>query len=139
MAERGFRLGSWQVFAIISVLAVVAIVVLVRTAPPPSPEARSGLRHPGGPRSEADSAAYLDSLDEAAERRVLRETMTLAEAAARVEIPADSLAAELRLPATTSLTVPLRAILLENHLTLQDVRDARRRLEVRLGKAAGRR
>lgn len=138
MAERGFRLGSWQVFAIISALAVVAIVVLVRTAPPPSPGAASVLRHRSGPRSEVDSAAYLDSLDEVAERRMLRETMTLAEVAARAEIPVDSLVAELRLPATTSLTVPLRAILPENHVTMKDVRDARRRLELRLGIAAGR-
>jgi len=137
MAERGFRLGSWQVFAIISALAVVAIVVLVRTAPPP--EAGSARRWSGGPRSEADSLAYLDSLEEAAERRILRETMTLAEVAARAEIPADNLVAALRLPATTSLTVPLRAILLENHLTMKDVYDARRRLEGRLGKAADRR
>jgi hypothetical protein len=139
MAERGFRSGSWQVFAIISALAVVAIVLLIRTAPPPGPEATAGQRHPGGPRSEADSAAYLDSLDEAAERRMLRETMTLAEVASRAELPAEGLVAELRLPATTSLTVPLRGILLENHLTMTDVRDARRRLEARLGKAAGRR
>ena len=137
MAERGFRLGSWQVFAIISALAVVAIVVLVRTAPPPPPGAVSGVRHQGSPRNEADSAAYLDSLDEAAERRVLRETMTLAETAARVDLPADSLVAELRLPATTSLTVPLRGILLENRLTLKDVRDARRRVELRLGRTGG--
>jgi hypothetical protein len=136
MAERGFRLGSWQAFAIISALAVVAMVVLVRTAPPPSPEARSGLRHPGGPRSEADSAAYLDSLEEAAERRVLRETMTLPEVAARAGIPVDSLAAELRLPATASLTIPLRAILTEYRLSLKDVHDARTRVQARLGSAA---
>ena len=137
MAERGFRLGSGQVFAIISALAVVAIVVLVRTAPPPSPGAASARRWSGGPRSPADSAAYLDSLDEAAERRVLRETMSLAEVAAGVEVPVDSLVAELRLPATTSQTVPLRAILLENHLTIKDVRDARRRVESRLGRTGG--
>jgi hypothetical protein len=135
MAERGFRLGTWRTFAVLSVLAVVVIVLLVRTAPPPPPEAGSARRWSGGPRSEADSAAYLDSLDEAAERRMLRETMTLAEVAARVEIPVDSLVAELRLPATASPTVPLRAILLEHHLTMKDVRDARRRLEVRLGRA----
>jgi hypothetical protein len=67
---------------------------------------------------------------------MLRETMTLAEVAARAEIPVDSLAAELRLPATVSLTVPLRAMLVEHHLTMKDVRDARQRLEVRLGKAS---
>ena len=139
MAERGFRLSSWQVFAIISALAVVAVVVLVRTAPPPPPGAVSAVRHPGSPRNEADSALYLDSLDEAAERRMLRETMTLAEVASRIEIPADSLVAELRLPATTSQTVPLRGILTENHLTLKDVHDARLRVELRLGHAAGRR
>jgi len=136
MAERGFRLGSWQMFAVITALAVVAIVVLVRTSPPPSPESGSGQRRPDGPRSEVDSAAYMDSLEGAAERRMLRETMTLAEVAARAEIPVDSLAAELRLPATVSRTVPLRAMLLEHHLTMKDVRDARQRLEVRLGKAS---
>ena len=139
MAERGVRLGSWQVFAIISALAVVAIVVLVRTAPPPPPGSVSVVRHPGSPRNEADSALYLDSLDEAAERQMLRETMTLTEVASRFEIPADSLAAELRLPATTSLTVPLRGILLEHRLTLRDVRDARRKVELRLGRTGGRR
>jgi len=126
------------VFAVISVLAVAAIVLLVRTAPPPL----RGPRRPATGRRSAlggDSAAYLDSLDEAAEQRVLRESMSLAEVAARAKIPADSLAAELRLPITASLTFPLRAILLENHLTLKDVRDARRRVEVRLGAAAGRR
>jgi len=134
MVERGFRLSSWQVFAIISALAVVAIVVLVRTAPPPPPAAASA-RGRGGP---VDSSAINDSLEDYVEKRVIRETMSLAEVAARVEIPADSLVAELRLPATISLTVPLRAILLENHLTVKDVRDARRRLEVRLRKVAER-
>ena len=134
MAERGFRLGSWQVFAIISALAVVAIVALVRTAPP-SPPAAASARGRGGP---VDSSAINDSLEDYVEKRVIRETMSLAEVAARVEIPVDSLVAELRLPATISLTVPLRAILLENHLTVKDVRDARRRLEVRLRKVAER-
>jgi len=136
MAERGFRLGSWQVFAIISALAVVAIVALVRTAPPPPPGAVPARHWTGGPRSAADSAAYLDSLFEAAERRMLDERLTLAEVAARADIPVDNLVAELRLPAGTSLTVPLRAILRENHLTLKDIRDARRRLEVRLGRVS---
>jgi hypothetical protein len=130
MSERGFRLSSWQTFAVICVLAVVVIVVLVRTAPP---GAASAHRWSGGPRSAADSVAYTDSLEDAAERRMLGETMTLAEVAARAEIPADSLVAELHLPATVSLTVPLRAILLENHLTLKDVRDARTRVGARLG------
>jgi len=138
MSERGFRLSSWQTFALICVLAVVAIVVLVRTAPPPAPGAGSARRWSGGPRSAEDSAAYVDSLEAAAERQMLRETMTLAEVAARAEIPADSLVAELHLPSTVSLTSPLRAIMIEHHLTLQDVHDARRRLEVRLGNTAGR-
>jgi hypothetical protein len=133
MPERGFRLGTWQMFAVLSVLAVAVIIVLVRTAPPGDASAR---RWSGGPRSSADSMAYVDSLFEAAERRALSETMTLAEVATRADIPADSLALELHLPATVSLTSPLRAILIEHHLTLQDVHDARQRLERRLGKPA---
>jgi hypothetical protein len=62
--------------------------------------------------------------------------MSLAEVAARAEIPVDSLAAELHLPATVSLTVPLRALLVEFHLTLEDVRDARSRVEGRMGRVA---
>jgi hypothetical protein len=136
MSERGFRLGTWQAFALVCVLAFVAVVALVRTAPPPSSAAGSGHRRPGEPRNAADSAAYLDSLDDVAERHVLRETMSLAEVAARAEIPVDSLAAELHLPATVSLTVPLRALLVEFHLTLEDVRDARSRVEGRMGRVA---
>ena len=134
MAERGFRLGTWQMFAVLSVLAVAVIIVLVRTAPTGEVSAR---RWTGGPRSATDSLAYMDSLEDAAERRMLSETMSLAEVASRADIPVDSLAAELHLPATVSLTSPLRAILIEHHVTLQDIRDARRRLEARLRTATG--
>lgn len=134
MAERGLRLGHWQVFAIVSVLAVAAIVVLVRTAPPLPPGAAATL----GRDVPVDSAAINDSIENYVEQRIIRETMTLAEVAARADIPADSLVAELRLPATVSLTSPLRAILIEHHLTSRDIYDARKRLEARLGKAPGR-
>ena len=134
MAERGFRLGTWQMFAVLSVLAVAGIIVLVRTAPTGEVSAR---RWTGGPRSATDSLAYMDSLEDVAERRMLSETMSLAEVAARAEIPVDSLAAELHLPATVSVTSPLRAILIERRLTMQDIRDARRRLEARLRTATG--
>jgi hypothetical protein len=135
MAERGSGLGGWKTFAVIGVLAVAAVVVLVRTAPPPPDGAASTHRWSGGPRSPADSMAYLDSLDEAADRRVLKETMTLTEVAARDDIPVDSLAVQLHLPPTVSLTSPLRAILIEHHLTLKDVHDARTRVELQLGRA----
>jgi hypothetical protein len=134
MVERVSPRGGWRVFAVLVVLAVGIIAVLVRTAPPPPPGADSARRWTGGPRSPADSAAYLDSLFEAAERRMLDETMTLTEVAARADIPVDNLVAELHLPATVSLTRPLRAILVEHHLTMKDVRDARRTVELRLGK-----
>ena len=136
MAERGFRLGNWQMFAVISVLAVVVIILLIRTAAPPGPEAGSGQLRPGAPRNAVDSVAYLDSLEAAAGKNVLRETMSLAEVAARAEIPLESLVAELRLPATNSRIDALRSFLGQQHLTLKDVHDARRRLAVRLGKAA---
>lgn len=134
MAERGFRLGSWQVFAIISVLAVLAIVVLVRTAPP-LPPGTGSVAHgrSAGPRSAADSAVYLDSLDEAAERDLIRATMSLAEVAARGNVPVDSLAAELQLPADVSVTESMRGFLAERQLTLRDVYDARMRVQRRLG------
>jgi hypothetical protein len=135
MAERGFRLGGWQGFAALSVLAGAVVALLILTAPPPPPDARSGQRRPGEPRSEADSVAYLDSLEDAAERSLLRETMSLVEVASRAAVPVDSLAAELRLPATVSRTDPLRALLPAYHLTLQDVRDARRRVQRRMGVA----
>jgi hypothetical protein len=131
MSERGFRLGGWQALAVIGVLAVVVIAVLVRTAPPPAAGSAAAR---GGP---VDSVAIDDSLEEYVEQRIVRETMTLAEVASRADIPVDSLVAELRLPASTSLTVPLRAILLENHLSVKDIRDARRRVEARLRRAAG--
>jgi hypothetical protein len=136
MSGRGSRLGGWQTFAAIAVVALVAIAVLVRTAPPPPPGAESAHKWSGGPRSAADSAAYLDSLDEAAERRMLKETMTLTDVAARADIPVESLTSELHLPATVSPTSPLRGILTEHHLTLKDVHDARTRAQLRLGIAA---
>jgi hypothetical protein len=134
MAERGWRMSSWQAFGVITVLAVAAVAALVLTAPPPPPGAPSGQGRPAGPRNSADSAAYVDSLFEAAERRMLDETMTLAQVASRADIPVDDLVAELHLPATISLTSPLRAILIEHRLTMKDVRDARRTVELRLGK-----
>jgi hypothetical protein len=139
MSERGSRWSGWPAFAVLGVLAVVVIAVLVLTAPPPPPGADLARRWSGGPRSPADSAAYLDSLFDAAERRTIEATMTLAEVAARADIPVDSLAAQLHLPATVSLTSPLRAILIQHGLTLQDVREARRRVELQLGLTAGRR
>lgn len=137
MSERGFRLGTGQAFAVISVLAVVVIIVLVRTAPPPAPGTGFGQRTPGGPVTAVDSVAINDSLEAAAERHVLRETMSLTAVAAGAEIPVESLAAELQLPATISRTDALRSFLSQRHLTLKDVYDARKRLEARLGSAVG--
>ena len=135
MSERGSRRSGWQAFAGLGALAVVIIAVLVRTAPPPLPGADSARRWSGGPRSSADSAAYMDSLFDAAERRMIEPTMTLTEVAARADISVDSLAAQLHLPATVSLTSPLRGILIQHHLTLRDVRDARMRVELQTGRA----
>lgn len=124
MSDRKSRGGPWLAFAIILVLAAVAIVWLVRTGEP-GPGTLSGRP---GRMTAADSVAYMDSLEEAAERSVVRETMSLAEVASRGGVSVDRLVVELGLPGTVSRTAPLRGLMLVHRFSVRDVIDARARV-----------
>lgn len=125
MSERGFRLGSWQAFVVVAVFVVAGIAFIIRSAP----------EHDGGSarRAAPPAAAPVsdDSLEEAAEREVIRESMSLAVVANRGGIPVESLITELRLPSTVSRTDSLRFVMREHHITLQNVVEARRRVRQR--------
>lgn len=125
MSERGFRLGSWQAFVVVSVFVVAGIAFIVRSAP----------EHDGGSARRAAPAAAAavsdDSLEEFAERELIRASMSLAEVARRGGVPVESLVTELGLPATVSRTDPLRTVMREHHITLQNVVEARRRVRQR--------
>lgn len=124
MVEGKSRLGLWPAFVLITVLAAVAIVWLVRTGET-GPGTGSGRP---GPMTAADSVAREDSLEEAAERSIVRNTMTLAEVASRVNVSVDRLVAELGLPDTVSRTVPLLGLMARYRFTVRDVIDARVRV-----------
>ena len=124
MEQQGFRYGRWLAFAIITALAALTIVWLVRTG---EPGAGTGSGRPG-PMTAADSVALDDSLLEAAERSVVRNTMTLAEVAERGGVSVDRLVTELGLPDSVSRTVPLRGLMAQYHFTVRDVIDARVRV-----------
>lgn len=125
MSERGFRLGSWQAFVVVAVFVVAGIVFIIRSAP----------EHDGGSarRAAPPAAAPVsdDSLEAAAEREVIRASMSLAVVANRGGVPVESLITELRLPSTVSRTDPLRLVMREQHITLREVFQARRRIQQR--------
>jgi hypothetical protein len=128
MPDQRSRVRPWLTFAVLIVLAAVAIVWIVRTGEP-GPGTGSGR---AGSMTAADSVALNDSLEEAAERTLVRETMSLAEVASRGGVPVDSLVAELLLPDTVSRTVALRGLMRAYRFTVRDVIAARQRVRQRL-------
>ena len=125
MSEQGFRLGSWQAFVVVCVFVIAGIVFIIRSAP----------EHDGGsarPETPAAAAAISDdSIEAAAERELIRATMSLAEVSFRGGDPVERLITELRLPPTVSRTDPLRMVMREHHITLENVFEARRRVQQR--------